>query len=195
MLAWTGVAAQDRSPASDPATRAFDLERRGQHGAAAEIYRTMLATRPADVGALLGLERSLVPLGKVATMVPELHRGLSSGEPSAGLFGIAVRIYAVAGLPDSVRRIVDRWVAIEPKAEAPYEEWGSAALGARDRPQAKAAYLLGRERLGRDALAGELAQLATIESDYESAVREWLVAVEKTPPYRSAAVSLLGQVF
>ncbi len=194
MLGWTRLGAQDRSPASDPATRAFDLERRGQPGAAAEIYRTMLATRPADLGALLGLERSLVPLGKVATMVPELHRALSSGEPSAGLFGIAVRIYAVAGLADSVRRIVDQWVAIEPKAEAPYQEWGSAALGARDRPQAKAAYLLGRERLGGDALAGELAQLATIESDYSTAVREWLVAVEKTPSYRSAAVSLLGQV-
>ncbi len=191
LLAGTAAAAQDR--AADPATRAFDLERRGQHGAAAEIYRTMLATRPADLGALLGLERSLAPQNKVADMVPSVRRALSTGDPSGALFGIAVRVYAVAGLADSVRPIVDRWVATEPGAEAPYQEWGSAALAARDRPQAKAAYRLGRERLGRDALAAELAQLATIESDFETAVREWVVAVEKTPPYRSAAVSLLAQ--
>ena len=190
----TDLFGQAQQQAPDPGTRAFDLERRGQHGAAAEIYRTMLTNRPADLGALLGLERSLGPLGKVAEMVPELRRGLSKSEPSAALFGIAVRVYAVAGLADSVRMLVDRWVAVEPRAEGPYQEWGSAALGARDRPQAKVAYLLGRERLGRDALAGELAQLATIESDYEAAVREWLVAVEKTPPYRASAISLLAQV-
>ena len=195
IFGWTVLSAQAQpQQPPDPATRAFDLERRGQHGAAAEIYRTMLANRPADLGALLGLERSLAPLGKVAEMVPELRRGLASDEPSGALLGIAVRVYAVAGLADTVRRVVDRWVTIEPKSEAPYQEWGSAALGARDRPQAKAAYRLGRERLGREALAGELAQLATIESDYDTAVREWLVAVEKTPPYRSAAISMLGQV-
>ena len=195
LLGWATLSAQAQpQQPPDPATRAFDLERRGQHGAAAEIYRTILTSRPADLGALLGLERSLVPLGKVADMVPDLRRGLSIGEPSAALFGIAVRVYAVAALPDSVRRIVDRWAAVEPKSEGPYQEWGSAALGARDRPQAKLAYLLGRERLGGEALAGELAQLATIESDYETAVREWLLAVEKTPSYRSAAVSILGQV-
>ncbi len=191
VLVGTAAGAQDRPP--DPATRAFDLERRGQHGAAAEIYRTMLAARPADLGALLGLERSLTPQNKVADMVPSVRRALGSGDPSGALFGIAVRVYAVAGLADSVRPIVDRWVVAEPGSESPYQEWGSAALGARDRIQAKAAYLLGRERLGRDALAAELAQLATIESDYETAVREWLVAVLKTPPYRSAAVSLLAQ--
>ncbi len=193
MLAGTALPAQERPQVPDPATRAFDLERRGQHGAAAEIYRTMLASRPADLGALLGLERSLTPQNKVADMVPSVRRALSGGDPSGALFGIAVRVYAVAGMADSVRPIVDRWVASEPGSEAPYQEWGSAALGARDRIQAKAAYLLGRGRLGRDALAAELAQLATIESDYETAVREWLVAVEKTPAYRSAAVSLLAQ--
>ncbi len=190
----TDLLGQAQQQAPDPGSRAFDLERRGQHSAAAVVYRTILANRPADLGALLGLERSLGPLGKVADMVPELRRGLSNGEPSAALFGIAVRVYAVAGLADSVRMLVDRWVAVEPRAEGPYQEWGSAALGARDRSQAKIAYRLGRERLGREALAGELAQLATIESDYESAVREWLVAVEKTPPYRASAVSLLAQV-
>lgn len=179
---------------ADPAARAFDLERRGLHAQAAELYRGLLSSRPADMGALLGLERTLAPQAKTAEMVAELRRALGSGEPSSALYGIAVRVYTAAGAADTVRAIIDRWAALEPKNEAPYQEWGSAALGARDRAQAKAAYLLGRSRLGGDLLAGELAQLATIEGDYQAAVREWLTAVGKIPGYRSAAISMLAQV-
>ena len=188
------IAAPLAAQQQDPAARAFDLERRGLHAQAAEIYRGLLTNRPADLGALLGLERTLTPQGKLADMVPELRRAVAAGEPSGGLFGLAVRIYTVAGQPDSTRSAVDRWNAIEPKSEGPFQEWGSAALGVRDRPQARGAYLLGRSRLGGDALAGEIAQLATIEGDYPVAVKEWLAAIGKVPGYRSAAVSMLSQV-
>src|SRR5439155_15733839 len=45
-----------------------------------------------------------------------------------------------------------------------------------------------------DALAGELAQIATLEADYPAAVKEWLAAVARVPGYRSSAVVLLSQV-
>ena len=189
-----GAAARVAAQQADPAARAFDLERRGLHAQAAEIYRSILSSRPADMGALLGLERALGPQSKVGEMVPDLRRALGAGEPSAALYGIAVRVFAAAGQPDSARGAVDRWAGLEPKSEGPYQEWGSAALGVRDRSQAKAAYQLGRVRLGPESLAGELAQLATIEGDYPTAVREWLSAVSKIPGYRSAAVSMLSQV-
>ena len=178
----------------DPSARAFDLERRGLHSQAAELYRSILTSRPHDLGALLGLERSLAPQGKVAEMVVDLRRATAGGEPSAALNGLAVRVYTAAGQADSAKSAVDRWAAVEPKSEGPYQEWGSAALTARDRAQAKAAYQLGRSRLGADVLAGEIAQLATIEADYPTAVREWLVAIAKVPGYRASAVSLLSQV-
>src|SRR5262245_29749068 len=60
-----GGAQQPVAKQPDPATRAFDLERRGQHAQAAEIYRNMLNSRPADMGALLGLERCLAPTNKL----------------------------------------------------------------------------------------------------------------------------------
>ena len=62
-----------------------------------------------------------------------------------------------AGAADSARALVLRWVAVEPRSESPFQEWGAAALGARDRVQARAAYLLGRQRLGDTAMmeAGE----------------------------------------
>jgi tetratricopeptide (TPR) repeat protein len=178
----------------DPSARAFDLERRGLHPQAAELYRSILTQRPHDLGALLGLERSLAPQAKVAEMVVELRRAMAGAEQSAALYGLAVRVYTAAGQHDSARSVVDRWAVVEPKSEGPYQEWGSAALSARDRQQARAAYQQGRTRLGSDALAGEIAQLATIEADYATAVTEWLVAIGKVPGYRSSAVSLLSQV-
>ncbi|HEU4954888.1 MAG TPA: hypothetical protein VFT28_09960, partial [Gemmatimonadales bacterium] len=46
--------------------RGFELERRGDYAAAATVYRTVLASRPADLAALLGLERVLLPLNQSA---------------------------------------------------------------------------------------------------------------------------------
>ena len=192
MLLPGGLASQDR-PGPDPATRAFDLERRGQYAAAAEVYRGILTARPGELGALLGLERSLAPQNKLGDMQGELRRAMTAGQPSAALYGLAVRVAVAAGAADTARSLVLRWIALEPNSESPYQEWGAAALGARDRAQARAAYQLGRQRLGDSVLAGELAQLATIEGDYESAVREWLAAIARTPGYRSAAVSMLAQ--
>ena len=98
------------------------------------------------------------------------------------VYGVAVRAWTEAGKPDSVQRIVDRWAAIEPGSEAPYREWGFAALAMRDRMNARAAYRLGREKLRKpDALAGELAQLSTYEGDNPQAITEWLTAVRGSP--------------
>ncbi len=44
--------------------RAFELERRGDYAGAAAAYRTLLSAHPADLAALLGLERALLPLNQ-----------------------------------------------------------------------------------------------------------------------------------
>ncbi|MBX3148129.1 MAG: hypothetical protein KF785_15300 [Gemmatimonadales bacterium] len=188
------VLAQPSRPSADPVSRGLDLERRGQYDAAVELYRSVLAAQPADISALLGLERSLGQSGKVADMVPEVRRAVQSAQPSIPIYGLAVRVYMAAAAPDSARAVVERWAVLEPGSEAPFQEWGSAALGARDRNAARAAYTLGRAKLGGSALAGEIAQLATIERDLDTAAREWVAAVTAVPAYRPAAVSMLGQL-
>jgi len=96
---------------------------------------------------------------------------------------------------DSARRIAERWSLLEPGSDAPWREWGYAALARRDRHEAKEAYLAGRQRLGRpDAMAGELAQLATVEGNFAIAAEEWRHALQENPGYRASALSLLGQV-
>jgi hypothetical protein len=175
-------------------TRAFDLERRGDYAAAAEAYLGVLAARPADVSALLGLERSLLPLNRSADILPPVRAALQAAPSSSAIYGIALRAWASSEQPDSVRATAERWARLAPTEEAPYREWGAAELGRQNRAGARTAYQRGRERLGRpDALAAEMAQLSLSEGDYAGALHEWLLAVRRLPGYRATAVSTLGQ--
>jgi tetratricopeptide (TPR) repeat protein len=175
-------------------TRAFDLERRGDYAAAAAAYRAVLADRPADVSALLGLERSLLPLNRGAEILPAVQAALAAAPSSSAVYGIALRAWATNEQPDSVRAMAERWARIAPTEEAPYREWGAAELGRQNRPAARAAYLQGRERLGRpDAMSAELAQLSLSEGDFNTALAEWLLAVRRLPGYRGTAVATLSQ--
>jgi hypothetical protein len=175
-------------------TRALDLERRGDYAGAAQAYRAVLATRPADVSAMLGLERTLLPLSRSAEMLPAVAAAIKAAPTSSTLYGIALRAWAAADQPDSVRSLAERWARMAPTEETPYREWGAAELGRQNRDGARAAYLRGRARLGRpDAMAAELAQLALAEGDYPVALREWLLAVRRLPGYRGTAVSTLSQ--
>ena len=173
--------------------RALDLERRGEYAAAVQAYRAILSRKPADVSALLGLERSLLPLSRSAEMIPAAQAALAAAPASSTIYGIALRAWASADRPDSVRSLAERWARMAPTEETPYREWGAAELARQDRAAARAAYLRGRERLGRpDAMAAELAQLAAAEGDYTSALREWLLAVRRLPGYHSSAVATLA---
>lgn len=175
-------------------TPAFDLERRGDYVAAAQAYRAVLSARPADVSALLGLERSLLPLNRSSEILPVIRKALATAPTNSAVYGIALRAWAALGHPDSVRHTAEQWARIAPTEEIPYREWGAAELGRQNRAGAKTAYLQGRAHLGRaDALAAELAQLALAEGDYAAALAEWLLAVRRLPGYRVTAVSTLGQ--
>lgn len=182
--------------AQEPAARALDLERRGDFAGAAAAWRSVLTAQPADLPALLGLERTLTPLGRLGEMIPFVQAASQRAQGGgAGVAGVAIRVWTAARQPDSARAAVERWATLEPTSELPYQEWGIAAYGARDRASAKAAYVLGRQRLGKpDAMAAELGTLAALEEDYPGAVHEWSLAIAKATGYRSSAVSSLSQV-
>jgi len=123
-----------------------------------------------------------------------VRRALPAAGESSALYGIALRAWAAAGQPDSVRHVAEQWARVAPTEETPYREWGAAELGQQNRAGARAAYLEGRARLNRpDALAAELAQLELADGDYAGAVREWLLAIRRLPGYRLTAVATLGQ--
>jgi thioredoxin-like negative regulator of GroEL len=175
-------------------TRAFELERRGKYAEAAEAYRLVLLRHPTDVSALLGMERSLLPLGRSAEILPQVRSALEAEASLTAAYGIGVRAWGGLGEADSLAALVERWVLVEPGAEAPYREWGRAALRQRDRGAARRAYRLGQQRLGQPgALAADLAQLAMAEQDYAEAAREWVRAVAYLPGHRNAAQIGLGK--
>jgi hypothetical protein len=180
--------------AQDAVTRALEFERRGEFAAAATVWRSVLQATPGDLPALVGLERVLTPLGRLHEMTGAVQAATAAG-PSPGGYGVAIRVWTAARQPDSARVAVEQWAALEPTNEMPYQEWGIAAYSARDRSSAKAAYLLGRAKLGRpDAMAAELGQIAVAEADYAAAAREWSLAIRRVAGYRSTAISLLSQV-
>ena len=114
--------------------------------AAADAYRRVLAGRPADAAALLGLERSLMPLGRSTDILPQVRDALAALKPSptsGAVFGVALRAWAAADVPDSMRAVAERWAAAAPGDETPFREWGAAALGQRDRAGARDAYRAG----------------------------------------------------
>jgi tetratricopeptide (TPR) repeat protein len=194
-LALTWLCAVPGAARAQQATmpRAFELERRGNYEAAAEAYRGILSQRPGDVSALLGLERVLLPLNRSADIVSDVRTALAASPSSPALYGVALRAWGAADQPDSMRAVAERWARIAPRDEAPYREWGAAALAARHRDAAVEAYRLGRERLARgDVLAAEMAQLAVSDGDYATAAQEWLPAVRRLPGYRVTAVATLG---
>jgi hypothetical protein len=175
-------------------TQALDLERRGDYAGAINVYKSVLRSRPGDASALLGMERSLLPLNRSAEMVGVLQAALAAAPTNAAVYGIALRTWAAAGRLDSVRALALRWANIAPTDETPYREWGGAELLRQNRAGARAAYLQGRARLGRpDALAAEMAQLAVAENDYPAAMEEWLLATRKFPGYQGSAVATLAQ--
>jgi tetratricopeptide (TPR) repeat protein len=186
------LAAQDSAM-----SRAFELERRGSYAQAVDAYRAVLAARPADAPAMLGLERSLTPLGRSTEILPQVRAALAVLRPSntsGAVFGVALRAWAAAGVPDSLRAVAERWAAMAPGDETPYREWGSAALAQRDWEGARQAYRRAREQLHRpDALAPEVAQLDFADGDFEGSLREWLPAIRRVPAYRMTAVSTLSQ--
>lgn len=179
--------------AQDPMSRAFDLERRGSYAQAAELYRGILKDKPAEVTALLGLERALTPINRLTEILPAVQAAMAADPLAAPVYAVGLRAYAAANLLDSLPRLVDLWARAAPGDETPFREWAAAALQRRDRSMARRAYQLGRERLGKaDALAAEIAQLAISEQDWVTAVREWARAVRQLPGYRSSAIATLG---
>jgi tetratricopeptide (TPR) repeat protein len=182
--------AQQR-PQSDPLAQGLDLERRGNFVEAIGAYRAALAARPGDPSALLGLERSLQPLNRTAEVLVPARAALAAA-PTAAVYGVLVRAFTAEGSPDSARSAVERWAKAAPRDDAPYREWGMAAMQARDRATAKAAFELARARLRRrDVLAAEMAQILVAEGQWDAAAGEWLLAARQLPGYLLTGLAAL----
>lgn len=189
LLAGGPLAAQ-----SDPMARGQDLERGGKQAEAAAAYTEALQRNPGNLSALLGLERTLTPLGREAELAPPAEALLARDPNNAVAYSVAMRGWAAAQRLDSLASLATRWARIEPGSETPYREWGSILLGRRDASGARKAYLAGRRALGDStALAGELAMIAAATGSWDEAASEWARSIARYPGYRTAARTALAR--
>ncbi|MGH7568339.1 MAG: hypothetical protein ACREL9_05095, partial [Gemmatimonadales bacterium] len=162
--------------------RGFELERAGQPAQAAAVYENTLRADPANLPALLGLERVLPSLGRLPDLLPLLQRAIAADGGSAALMALLLRTFVGLNAPDSAAAVALRWAEDVPREEAPFREWAGALEQHRRFDAARSVLLMGRRVLGRaTALAPELAGLLQRAGDWAGAAREWAAAVRAAP--------------
>lgn len=172
----------------------FELERAGRHAEAAGLYLATLRADPANLPALLGLERVLPPLGRVAELLPLVQRARAHAPTAGSLRGLELRVLAELREDDSLEAAALRWAAAVPRSESPYREWAVALADRRAFDQARRVLLLGRQTLGGEAaLAIELADLEERVGNWEAAAREWGRAVTRAVDMLPNASSHLSE--
>src|SRR5690242_10525942 len=172
----------------------FELERAGHYDQAASIYFATLRAEPANVSALLGLERVLPPLNRLSELLPAARRATAASPANVTLRGILLRTYVALNEPDSARAVALRWAAAAPRDEAPYREWAMALEDAHRHGPAREVLLAGRQALGRPGAFGiELAELSRLTGDWVGAAREWAAALPDAPVQLPNAASVLGE--
>jgi predicted Zn-dependent protease len=172
----------------------FQLERTGQLDQAASFYLAALRAEPANLSALLGLERVLPPLHRLAELVPVARRAVAARPEDGALRAVLLRTYVALNEPDSARAAVLAWAAAAPGEEAPYREWAMALEDAQQPTAARAVLLAGRRAVGRpSAFAIELAELSARLGDWEGAAREWAAALGAAPAQLDGAARQLAQ--
>src|SRR3989442_14979473 len=121
----------------------FELERAGQYAQAASLYVATLRADPANLAALLGLERVLPPLNRLAELPPLAQRAVATSPANATLRGVLLRTYVALNEPDSAQAVALRWAAAAPRDEAPYREWAMALQDFHHHDAVPAVLLLG----------------------------------------------------
>jgi tetratricopeptide (TPR) repeat protein len=148
---------------------------------AAALYEGVLRAEPANLPALLGLERVLPALGRVSALVPLIERAMAM-DSNPPIRGLAVRTFTLLHQDDSAESVVQRWAAGQPGDPAPWREWAIALQDRQRFDDARAVLLEGRRVLGTpDALAIELSELAQRTGDWQTAALEWGRAVSGQP--------------
>ena len=172
----------------------FELERQGRLEPAAALYAAALRVEPANLPALLGLERVLPALRRLRELAPLVRQALAVDSGSA-LRGLAVRTWTALGESDSAAAVARRWAAAAPLEPAPWREWAIALEDHQHFEEAQGVLIEGRHALGRsDALAIELAELAQRSGDWLAAALEWAAAVAAAPAQHPNAAAQLVDV-
>ena len=181
--------AQETSPLADAVT----LERRGRYEEAARLYRNALETDPAEIRALLGLERVYTRLGWTDSL-PRFFRQAEERAPANELLReLQVRTWSALEKPDSVVATLARWIDADPTNPTPFSVWAFWIAQRGDIEGAMVVLREGQARLGDAALAQDVARLHVVRGDWLAAAHAWREVVRENETLSPAAVASLNQ--
>ena len=170
-----------RAAPAQAISQGFELERQGHADQAAGLYIGVLRGEPANLPALLGLERVLPALGRTVELLPLVSRALAA-DTTSGVRSVALRTYAALDLHDSAAALVRHWTASQPGDPDPWREWAIALEDHQHFDEARNVLMLGRRTLGvPSALAIEQAELGQRTGDWQTAAYEWANAAAADP--------------
>jgi hypothetical protein len=181
--------------AQTPQLPALELEEAGRLPEAVEAYRGVLAAQPANLSALLGIERVYAQLGRRDSTVVLARRALAVDSTNGTIHLILLRSLRALRDDSGTAAAFERWVAVAPRQGAPYEEMARLLLADGHDAQARAVVQRARQRLGDPHVAAaQLAEVEMREAAYGPAAEEWRNAVARVPGMLDAAVYSIRNV-
>jgi len=192
-----GAVALAASPARAQETlvRAMELEEQGRFADAAAAFRAILAAEPANVGALLGAERTNAGIGRRDSTVVLARRALALDSTNRTFHVVLLRSLRALREDSLGAAAFERWVALAPRDAAPYVELARLLVAEGRDSQARALIGRARSRLGDPgAVAAALAQIEMREASFTRAAEEWRTAVAREPGMAEAAAYSLQAV-
>ncbi|MDH3456930.1 MAG: tetratricopeptide repeat protein [Gemmatimonadota bacterium] len=172
----------------------LQLERDGRLAEASGAYRRALDVDPADVSALLGLERVLLRLGHLDSLRRYLTRAVRSIPTSEAVRELHFRTVAALDGDDSVAVVAAQWMASIPTSTNPYRAWAQWLASRGRLEEARAVIARGGERIGDIRLTQYGAQLAVQAADWDDAARQWARAVAASPELTASASTGLRRI-
>lgn len=181
VLAPVSAAAQTPGAALRQRVReALSLEQAGDLAGAEEALHEVLADQPADVSALLALERVARTRGQLASFVPWAERAAETAPGNGVVRQVQLRVLADLDRAGEVRRAGADWVGLAPREPSAYRELAAALVRVGQGDSAVAWLQRGREALGGPpALADELAEAYLAVGRWPDAVAEWMRMVRQ----------------
>lgn len=172
--------------------RAFELERAGQYEEAAARYTQALALNPANLSALLGLERVLVPIERLPSIVSFVDSALVLQPDNRSIRSLDLRVWVTLKQRDSLDVAAAEWVSAMPSSPEPYSEWARGLVAFDDMDAAQEALARGVHRLGDASLSKDMAELSVQTADWVEAAQHWRDAARLNPSLLSSASSSLA---
>jgi tetratricopeptide (TPR) repeat protein len=164
---------------TDPYSRAEALELASKFADAAAAYSEALTRDPANLPALLGLERVDAQLGHLDQFLPVIERAITAKPQLAPIREAQLRTLRSLGKRDQLREAFERWRHDAPGDPTPAREYSRLLIADGDTRAADSVLRQAQRDIGSGrGFEYELAQLRAATGLWDLAAQSWRQAVE-----------------